>query len=198
MRYLSIILSLALLLTLAFFCAPNAYAEEAQPKTDWASYDWQNFSIIGLDDSTWDSMCEWFRTDGDLHTIFFVAGRTDGYFATDISYIMSQRFMSEPEATLYALAKEDTDTWKHCGHCIIFETYDWDAMIKVLESVRLSGADTQKGYEILAYMIDYAQEEYKTEIHNPKTGDFVDVLIAVLAISGLFGGVLLTQKKRFV
>ena len=71
-------------------------------------------------------------------------------------------------------------------------------MVEILETVELSGADAEKGYEILAYMIDYAENLYRMEIHNPKTGDSVGVFVALLAISGLLGCTLLTQRKRFI
>lgn len=200
MRLISTILSAVLLFSLVFCCVPFAFADEepTEPTVDYSDYDWENFSIIGLDDSTWSAMCDWFRNDGDLHTIFFVAQRTDGYATTDISCIMSQRFMADPETFLYALAKEDDNIWKNCVDFLLFETYNWDTMADVLESVELSGPDAEKGYEILAYMIDCAKQEYGKEVHNPHTGDSVGVFVALLVVSGLSGAVLLTQRKRFI
>ena len=198
MRQLGTLLCAILTLSLVFCGAFSVYADSTLTEVDWENYDWENFSIIGMEDSTWNAMCDWFRTVGDLRTLFFVAQRTDGFYTTDISSIMSQRFMADPETVLYALAKEEENTWKACSQHLILETYDCNAMVEILETVELSGADAEKGYEILAYMIDYAENLYRMEIHNPKTGDSVGVFVALLAISGLLGCTLLTQRKRFV
>lgn len=195
MRYLSIILFVTLILSVCFCFAPCARAEEVE--TDWENYDWVNFSVQGLDDSTWESMCKWFRTDAELSLLFFVAGRTDGYFSTDIAYSMSIRFLSEPENVLYALAKENKDVWQHCSRLIVFETYEHKTMIDLLENITLSGPDAEKGYEILAYMIDYAEEEYNTDITNPKTGDPVGAAVILLALSSIFCAFLVLKKNMF-
>ena len=200
MRHISKSLSLLLIISLIFCGIPSVFAEQRgnQDKVDYSTYDWESLDFSKIDSTTWASMREWLLTSQNLDIIFLLARNADGYYKNDICSIISVHFKSHPSAVLYTMAQEDEADWKHYGQFIIREQPDWEATVELLESIKLTGADAQKGCEILAYMIDYAENLYRMEIHNPNTGDSVGVFVALLAISGLLGCTLLTQRKRFI
>ena len=174
----------------------NEYADNATPAVDWENYDWAHLDATKMDIPTWESALVWLETKADLSLLLFVRGQTDGMASTDIAGVLPKRFQKAPTEFLYELTKEDNTVWQDCVFCVIYGANDWDAMVESLETVELSGPNAEKGYEILTYMIDYAKQEYRKEIHNPHTGDSAGVFVALLVVSGLFGGVLLTQRKR--
>lgn len=192
MRSLSVILVIALVLTLTLAFAPCARAEETA--IDWENYDWAHLDLT-MDTQTWESALAWLRAEADPSLLLLIGSQTDGMFSTDIVCILSDRFISEPEEVLYALVNEYETSSRSYHHSIISEADDWDKMIKALESVSLSGPDAEKGYKILSEMIAYAEETYRTEITNPKTGDPVGVAVALLALSGIGGGLMIWRKK---
>lgn len=197
MRLLYTFLCIIMIFSLIICGTPNVFAEETptQNGIDYAIYDWENLNFSNIDSTTWASMRDWLLTSAKLDTVFLVARKATDYYKNDICSVISVRFVSSPDAVLYAMAKEGEATWKEYSKFIIREQYDWENMAKLLESIRFSEPNAEKAYEILAFMIDYAEELYRTEITNPKTGDPVGVAVALLALSGIGGGLMIWRKK---
>lgn len=194
MRSLSVILVIALVLTLTLAFAPCASAEET--KIDWENYDWDSFQGKDLEDEEWESLADWLRTDADISRLFFVFSHADGWVGELLDGVLADRFMADPEEVIYEIAKQNKDAWQfYVGGLVILGITDRPAFIALLESVTLSGPNAEKGYQVLAKMIASAEEEYNTEITNPKTGDPVGVAVALLALSGIGSGLMIWKKK---
>ena len=197
MRYLVIVLSLALLLPFLFCSISQVNATEFQ--TDWAdpSY-WENLNFDTLSTETWENALVWLEAEADLPLLILIEQHADGFFGSDVGGILAKRFLSHPEDILYTLANEEPNTQKKLISSIIYGASNWEAMAGKLETVTLSGPDAEKGYKILSEMIAYAEETYRTEITNPKTGDPVDGILAVMLSSGLaWGAILLNKRKNY-
>ena len=194
MRYLVIVISLALLLPFLFCSISQVNATEFQ--TDWAdpSY-WENLNFDTLSTETWENALVWLEAEADLPLLILIEQHADGFFGSDVGGILAKRFLSHPEDILYTLANEEPNTQKKLISSIIYGASNWEAMAGKLETVTLSGPDAEKGYKILSEMIAYAEETYRTEITNPKTGDPVGVAVALLALSGIGGGLMIWKKK---
>ena len=188
MKKLTALLTTAVMIFLLAFSVTPVRAEEQQ--IDWNNVDWENFSWGDIDEGdNWETLSAWLRTEADFEELFYIDTHCGhAAYSDTVSAIMRERFEADPQAMLESLASVDAET--RCWHVgsIVYGWYDWDGMVKTLESIRLTGDDTAAAYAVLDELIAYAEQETGRTITNPKTGDFSEGIAALFVFCA--GGII--------
>lgn len=189
-KYVALMLALCCLMGLASAVSAD------ENEIDWSEFDWEKVELRYVEYDVWESMCEYFKTDAELELLFYIRGKTDGMYSTDMDGILSDRFLSDPNAMLTALTDLDFEERQDMIHSIVWGADDLDEMLPFLETVKLAGSDAEAGYEVLAEMIAYAEEAYGVDINNPKTGDPVGIVMAVMALCCVGAAGLIWRRRK--
>ncbi len=197
----TILLALLLLTSLAVSVSAQGTVIDWD-KVDWESFDWK----LLHNGNSENSLYAWIRDDASFHDLntfwwhYHVAQQEWG--SEGFNHGIYQRFATEPEAFLIALAKENSEIQAfmvdNLGRYIgVF--VDPKEAVPILEGIRLSKEQNPKAVELMVALIErvedrFAQDGRDITITVPKTGDKVFPALSALLLSGI-GFVLLKKKK---
>lgn len=198
MRKLRTVGCILMILSLLLVFPVSIKAEEVDVRPEWEDTDWAQFDWRLLDDVViWQSLKQWLRDEADLHDVFMVhAHNHDAAFSDVIFGVVTDRFLSSPEAFLRVLALEEKNVRERVIDTVV---YTIDAkpqdVIAVLETVTLSDTDSAATYALLREMISLAESAYQVKINNPKTADPLTAVLFLLPLSAAGLAILLRRRK---
>ena len=195
MRKVRSIVSILLALLILLCGAAVVCAEESE--TDWAKYDWENYTNPALSDQEWGSACKWFRAEADVKILFGVAMKTDGYRSEGMSGILSDRFMEDPIGFITALSLEEEKVRTHIVGSVVFGARVPAELGLLLNDITLPEDAGPVAMDILVRLVNHAEESWRLDITNPHTGDPLGIAALLMATSGL-GGSILWKKRKIV
>lgn len=196
-RILSLSFALLILSCILLAVSISAQADEI----DWDNVNWEHFDWELLDDSdVRKSLIAWLRNEASFEEYFsFENARRNGgceVYSEGFAMITGDRFLADPQGMLYALADLGKSERSIFIRAIGYFSIDWNQLCTVLETVTLQGDKADEGYEVLAEMIEFMNNEFGTNISNPKTGDPVGIVMAAMAVCGISGAVMLIRRKE--
>ena len=189
---ISVSLFLAMLIILCGVVSVSA----AENEYDWANYDWENFSTTDVSAKEWGSMCKWFPTEADIKLLFDISMKVDGYRSEGMGDVLFKRFRIEPVNLIMALSAEEEAVQEHViGSIVHFGIFGRAEFAQFLSDLTLPENASADAKNILAQMIQYAEEAWNIDITNPQTGDPIGLAALLMAVSGLGTAVLLKRQK---
>ena len=167
-------------------------------EVDWANYDWENFSFVGLEHEEWIPMREWLRAEADLDLLFNIRMKSDGYFSEDMSGLLYERFKKDPVGVIAALSLEEETVQTHILRSIVYAgAYYPTEFTQLMNDLTLPEDAGPEAMNILVQMVKRAEETWGLDITNPHTGDPIGLAALLMAFSGL-GTALLWKKRRMM
>ena len=195
MRKVRSIVSILLAVLILLCGATVVCAEESE--TDWAKYDWENYTNPALSDQEWGAACKWFRAEADVEILFSVKMKTDGYRSEGLSGILSDRFMEDPIGFITALSLEEEKVRTHIVSSVVFGARVPAELGLLLNNLTLPEDAGPVAMDILVRLVNDAEESWRLDITNPHTGDSVGIAALLMVFSGL-GGSILWKKRKIV
>lgn len=168
----------------------------AEEQIDWANYDWENFSFVGLEHEEWVPMREWLRAEADLDLLFNIKMKSDGYFSEDMSSLLYERFKKDPVVVISALSLEEETVQTHILISIVYAgAYYPTEFTQLLNGLTLPEDAGPEAMNILVQMVSRSKETWGLDITNPHTGDPVGIAALLMTASGL-GAALIWRRRK--
>ena len=197
MRKVRSIVSILLALLILLCGATVVCATENE--VDWANYDWENFSFVGLEHEEWVPMREWLRAEADLDLLFNIKMKSDGYFSEDMSGLLYERFKKDPVVVIAALSLEEETVQTHILISIVYAgAYYPTEFTQLMNGLKLPEDAGPEAMNILVQMVSRAEETWGLDITNPHTGDPIGIAALLMVFSGFGGGLLWKRRKTVV
>ena len=138
--------------------------------------------------------------ESELISLFEALPSSDGAYTTSIVSALCAHFLDDPNAFVRLLATQPQDIRDLVVKYTIYEAeYYYYAcnlteFVDAVFSIRLNGDDNASAHAILTQLESAVEEIWG--LRNPKTADPVDVILAMMLLSGLGCGVMLLHKRR--
>ena len=191
------LISLLLLMICVYTVLPVSAESGNVDAIDWENVDWPSFDWNLLNDETVDaSFSVWIEEKAELNELFCILYHSDGAAAASVSYILDGDFFGDPLGFVRALAQESEEIQQKIISYFPLYLYHGrghDFFPDVVYAIELAEDDTPETQYVLA-CFEAAVAEY-WGIGNPKTGDGLTLVAAMLIFSAAGMALLVVPKK---
>ena len=136
----------------------------------------------------------------ELVPLFEALSSSDGEETTAIVSALCTHFLEDPSTFVRLLSTQPQDIRELVVEYMIYEAEDYyyacnlTDFVDAVFSIRLNGDDNANAHAILTQLESAVEEIWG--LRNPKTGDPVDGILAVMLSSGLAWGAMLLNKRK--
>jgi hypothetical protein len=200
MKKLSLLFAVVLLFSLFFCITPCASAAETGQESSTQEIDFDNVDWSTIDWNTVSpgSLSAWIESQENLNKLFSLYGKLPE-FDYSWSITLANRLLDDPAAFMRALALEEPELQTIIAKSLSSSVYQeiapgFSEFPKAIYSTKLAEDDTAETRQVLVLFENAVMEYWGI----PKTGDPVGVAVALLALSGLAGAVMITKRKSII
>ena len=135
----------------------------------------------------------------ELVPLFEALSSSDGEETTSIVSALYAHFLEDPTSFVRLLSDQPQEIQDSVAEYVIYEAvefyYPRTEFVDAVFSIRLNGDDNANAHAILTQLESAVEEIWG--LRNPKTGDPVDGILAVMLSSGLAWGAILLCKRKY-